>query len=145
MSVPDDDKDIRPRPDPTVLTTAALEREIRHLKELIDKDREASAKAIDVALHEMNRRLSELNQLRSEVETDRVQFVRADVYHPAHDEMRRQRIADREMLVVMQSDIKTNATELAEMKSSLSWLSRLVVGAVILAIIAFGFRAITGR
>jgi hypothetical protein len=141
----DEDKDVRPRPDPTVLTTIQLDREIGHLKELMDKDRAASTKAIEIALEEMNRRLAELNELRKAVELDRVQFVRGDVYFPAHDEMRRQRTTDRESMVAMDRDVKQNATDLAEVKSSLMWLSRLVIGAVILAIIAFGFKALAGR
>ncbi len=141
----EDNRDSRPNPDPTLLTTAALDREIGHLKELIAKDRETSQQAIEVALAEMNRRLSELNELRKAVETDRSQFLRSDVYHPAHDELRRQRITDGERMVAMLGDIKQNATDVAELKSSLMWLSRLVIGAVILAVIAFGFRAMTGR
>lgn len=145
MTTRDDSQDVRPRPDPTALTTAQLDREISHLKELMDKDREASQEAISVALKEMNRRLEELNELRKAVEADRSQFVRGDVYHPAHDEVRRQRVTDGERMIAMLGDIKQNATDVAELKSSLMWLSRLVIGAVILAVIAFGFRALAGR
>lgn len=153
---PDNDNDIKPRPDPTALTTAALDREISHLKELMEKDhahiieivgkdRDSQQKALEVALTQMDRRLGELNELRKAVENDRVQFVKIDVYHPAHEELRRQRVADGERIVGMQSDIKSNATNLARLESSVMWLSRLVVGAMILAIISYAFQKLLVR
>lgn len=145
MKQPDDNEDSRPRPDPTALTTAQLDREISHLKELMNKDRAAQQEALEVALKQMERRLEELNELRKAVESDRSQFVRGDVYLPAHEELRRQRVADNERITVNAAKIENNATDLAELRSSLMWLSRLVIGAVILALIAFGFRALTGR
>jgi hypothetical protein len=148
----DDDRDIRPRPDPTVLTIALLDREIAHvkveiahLKELSAKDRDANQKALEVALKEMNRRLEDLNELRKAVETDRLQFVRNDVYHPAHEEIRRQMGLFTTAQVGMASDIKTNATDLAELKSSMMWLSRLVIGALVLAIITYAFQKLVVR
>jgi len=136
----DDNRDIRPRPDPTVLTTAQLDREIAHLKELMVKDQVSQQKALEVALTQMDRRLGELNELRKSVEKDRIEFVRADVYHPAHEELRRQRVADGERMVQIQGDVKKNATDLAELKSSMMWLSRLVIGALVLAIIGYVFQ-----
>jgi multidrug efflux pump subunit AcrA (membrane-fusion protein) len=145
LTQPDDNRDIRPRPDPTVLTTAQLDREIAHLKELMNKDRESQQEALEVALAQMDRRLEDLNELRKAVESDRSQFVRNDVYRPSFEEFRRQRAADGERMVGMQADIKTNATDLAELKSSMMWLSRLVVGALVSAIILYAFQRLTGR
>jgi len=141
----DDNKDIRPRPDPTVLTTAQLDREIAHLKELMVKDQVSQQKALEVALTQMDRRLGELNELRKSVEKDRIEFVRVDVYHPAHEELRRQRIADGERMVGMQSDIKMNSNGLARLESSMMWLSRLVIGALVLAIITYAFQKLVVR
>lgn len=140
-----DDNDIRPRPDPTALTTAQLDREIAHLKELMTKDQEAQQEALEVALTQMDRRLGELNELRKAVENDRSQFVKIDVYHPAHEELRRQREADGQRIVAMQSDIKTNSTNIAELRSSMMWLSRLVVGALIMAVIGYAFQKLLIR
>lgn len=156
MNPADDSKESRPNPDPSRLTTAQLDREIAHLKELmeqdrahlkqmVDKDRESQQKALEVALTQMDRRLGELNELRKAVESDRSQFVRGDVYGPAHEELRSQREADSKAAVAMASDIKTNATDLAELKSSMMWLSRLVVGAMILAIITYAFQKLLVR
>lgn len=142
---PDDNRDIRPRPDPTVLTTAQLDREIAHLKELMVKDQVSQQKALEVALTQMDRRLGELNELRKSVEKDRIEFVRVDVYHPAHEELRRQRIADGERMVGMQSDIKMNSNGLARLESSMMWLSRLVIGALVLAIITYAFQKLVVR
>ena len=147
-----ENRDVRPIPDPTLLTTAQLDREIAHvkqeiahLKELSAKDRDANQKALDVALKELNRRLEDLNELRKAVETDRLQFVRNDVYHPAHEELRRQMGQFTTAQVGMAADIKTNATDLAELKSSMMWLSRLVVGALISAIILYAFQKLLVR
>lgn len=142
---PPNDKESRPNPDPTLLTTAALDREIRHLKELMQRDAEAQQEALKVALAQMDRRLEDLNELRKAVEIDRSQFVTRDVYHPAHEELRRQRVVDSERIAIMTGEIKTNATDLAELKSSMMWLSRLVVGALILGIIAYAFQKLLGR
>jgi len=143
LTLPDDNRDIRPRPDPTVLTTAQLDREIGHLKALMNKDRENQQQALEVALKQMERRLEDLNELRKAVEADRSQFVRSDVYHPAHEELRRQRVTDSERMVAMSSDIKTNSNDLAELKSSMMWLSRLVIGALISAVILYAFQRLT--
>lgn len=70
------------------------------------------------------------------------QFVKAEVYLPAHEELRRQRVIDAEKLTVLTGDVKNNATEIAGMKSSLTWLTRLIIGALILAIIAWVFQRI---
>jgi len=135
----------RPNPDPTLLTTAALDREIAHLKELMNMARAAQEQALEVALKQMERRLEDLNELRKAVETDRLQFVRSDVYRPAHEELRQQRVLDGNKMIAMQADIKTNATDLAELKSSMMWLSRLVIGALISAVILYAFQKLTGR
>jgi len=133
-------RDIRPIPDPTLPTTAQSDREIAHLKELTSRDQQSQQKALEVALVQMDRRLDELNELRKAVEKDRIEFVRIDVYRPAHEELRQQRVIDGERIIGMQSDIKKNATDLAELKSSMMWLSRLVIGALVLAIIGYVFQ-----
>jgi len=102
-------------------------------------------KALEVALTQMDRRLGELNELRKAVEKDRLEFVRVDVYHPAHEELRRQRITDGERMVSMQADIKANSTGFARLESSMMWLSRLVIGALILAIITYAFQRLLTR
>jgi len=145
MKPDDNNQDWRPIPDPTLLTTAQLDREIAHLKELTAKDQQAQQKALEVALVQLDRRLNELNELRKAVEKDRVEFVRVDVYRPAHEELRTQRQTDSERMIAMASDIKTNATDLAELKSSMMWLSRLVIGALVLAIITYAFQRLLVR
>jgi len=120
----------------------ALRTEVCGLKELLQAENEATAEALRVARGELERRLEGLNELRKDVEKDRAQFVKADVYGPAHEELRRQRTADLEKITIVTGDIKNNATEIAGMKSSLTWLTRLIIGAVILAIIAYVFQKI---
>lgn len=145
MNSDSDNRDSRPNPDPTLLTTVQLDREIGHLKELMIRDQEAQQKALEVALTQMDRRLGELNELRKAVENDRAQFVKVDVYHPAHEELRRQRENDGGRMITMQSDIKSNATNLVRLESSVMWLSRLVIGALVTIAIAYAFQKLTGR
>lgn len=153
---PADDSDIRPRPDPTVLTTAQTDREIAHLKELMlrdrDAEREARKVALDgekearrVALEAMDRRLLELPELRTEIVKVRNEFVRSEVYNPAHEELRKQREADSKIAIAMAADIKANATAIAKLESSMMWLSRLVVGALISAVILYAFQRLLVR
>jgi hypothetical protein len=156
MNPDDDNRDRRPIPDPTALTTIQLDREIAHLKELSGRDRDAEREARKVALEgerearrvaldAMDRRLLEIPQLRDEIVKVRAEFVRVEVYSPAHEELSRQRIADGERIITMQSDIKSNATNLARLESSMMWLSRLVIGALISAVILYAFQKLTGR
>lgn len=109
------------------------------------KDQEAQQEALEVALTQMDRRLGELNELRKAVEKDRIEFVRVDVYLPAHEELRRQRQVDGDKIITIQGDIKQNATAIAELRSSMMWLSRLVVGALIAAVIAYAFQRLLVR
>lgn len=101
--------------------------------------------AIKVARGEMDRRLSELNQLRKEVTDDRSEFVKGDVYGPAYEEVRRQRTQDNEKAIVLAGTVQNAITDIASMKSSQMWLTRLVIGAMILGIIAYAFQRLTGH
>lgn len=112
------------------------------LKEHLEARIADSAKALVVARAELERRLDGLNELREDVEKDRAQFVKGDVYYPAHEELRRQRVADAEKITVIQGDVKSNATDIAAMKNSLTWLTRLIMGALILGVIAYVFQKI---
>lgn len=147
-----DDSDSRPRPDPTALTTAQLDREIAHLTELMERDRDAEREARKVALEgerearrvaleAMDRRLLELPELRTEIVKVRNEFVRNDVYGPAHEELRKQRDLDSKQAVGMTADIKANATAIARLENSIMWLSRLVIA----ALIAYAFQKLLGR
>lgn len=109
------------------------------------RDQEAQQEALEVALTQMDRRLGELNELRKAVEKDRVEFVRVDVYAPAHEELRRQRVADGERIIAILGDIKQNASAIAELRNSMMWLSRLVVGALIAGVIAYAFQRLLVR
>lgn len=145
MRTDNDNKDVRPIPDPTLLTTAQLDREIAHLKELMKRDGDAEREARKVALDAMDRRLLELPELRNEIVKVRGEFVRTEVYAPAHEELRGQRQVDGERMVGMQADIKANSNGLARLESSMMWLSRLVIGSLILAIITYVFQRLVVR
>lgn len=148
----DDGQDIRPRPDPTSLTTAQTDREIGHLKELMLRDRDAEREARKVALEgekearrvaleAMDRRLLELPSLRELIVKIQNEYVRSDVYGPAHEDLRRQREADSKETIAMRAEIKQNATDIATLRASNTWLSRLIIAAlisVVFALLTFG-------
>lgn len=113
---------------------------IATLKEHFETRLRLMEEALSVARTELERRLNGLNELRQDVEKDRSQFVKTDVYYPAHEELRRQRTADSEKITIIQGDVKSNATDIAALKNSQTWLSRLIVGALILGVIAYIFQ-----
>lgn len=98
-----------------------------------------------LAREELERRLEGLNELRKEVTSDRAQFVKTEVYLPAHEELRRQRNADNEKAIVLAGQVQENTKDIAGMKSSLMWLTRLIAGAILLGLIAYVFQRLTGR
>ena|SRR5688572_26422155 len=119
-----------------------LRGEVRDQKELLQAENASTAQALVVAREALEKRLEGLNDLRKEVVNDRTQFVKTDVYVPAHEELRRQRVVDAEKIVIIQGDLKNNENDISAIKSSLMWLTRLILGAVILAIIAYVFQRI---
>lgn len=124
---------------------AAVREENRAQKELLQAENAATAQAVKVARFELERRLEGLNELRKEVTNDRQQFVKTDVYTPAHEVLRQQRVADNEKAIILTGQVQENSKDIAGMKSSLMWLTRLIVGAVLLGLVTYAFRALTGR
>jgi hypothetical protein len=115
------------------------------LKELLEGRITEQERALTLAREELERRLDSLNELRKEVTNDRSQFVKVDVYAPAHEELRRQRNADNEKAIVLAGQVQENSKDIASMKSSLLWLTRLIAGAILLGLIAYVFQRLTGR
>lgn len=124
---------------------AAVREEQRAQKELLQAENASTATALVVARRELERRLEGLNELRSEVTKDRAQFVKSDVYVPAHEELRRQRQADNEKAIILTQEVQENSKDIAGMKSSLMWLTRLIIGALLLALISYAFQRLTGK
>lgn len=110
-----------------------------------DAEVAAMQTALDVYRGEMERRLGELNQLRKEVTDDREQFVRREMYEPAIKEMVKEVNSLADKHIETAAAVAANREAVDNLKNSLNWLARLVIGAVILALVAFGFRALTGR
>lgn len=124
---------------------AALREELRAQKELLQAENTSTAEAVVVARSELERRLEGLNELRKEVTKDREQFVKLDVYAPAHEALRIQRVTDNEKAIQLASIVNNNTVEIAAMKSSLTWLTRLILGALIMAIVGYVFQRLTTR
>lgn len=114
-------------------------------RERHDAEVEAIRTAVTIARDEMERRLAELNQLRREVTQDRELFVRREIYDPTIKELTKEVNSLADKHIEMTAGQAANTEAITALKNSLNWLARLIVGAVILAIIAFGFRAMTGR
>lgn len=124
---------------------AALREELRSQKELLQAENAATASAVVVARNELERRLEGLNELRKEVTKDREQFVKVDVYAPAHEVLRMQRVTDNEKAIQLAAQVNNNTVEIAAMKSSLMWLTRLILGALILGIIGYAFQKLLAK
>lgn len=122
---------------------SAVREEMRANKGLLQAENANTATALVVARTEMERRLEGLNELRKEVTKDREQFVKHDVYVPAHEELRRQRVADNEKAIILTGEVQENSKDIAALKSSQMWLTRLIAGALILGIIGYLFQRIT--
>lgn len=129
----------------TDVQTASIREELRSQKELLQAENASTAQALVVAREELERRLEGLNELRKEVTKDREQFVKLDVYAPAHEALRVQRVVDNEKAIQLTAIVNNNTVEIAAMKSSLMWLTRLILGALIMAIIGYAFQRLTAR
>lgn len=126
-------------------TQKLLEVQLKDTKELLETKLEERDKATALGHAELERRLDGLNELREDVVKDRSQFVKMDVYAPAHEELRRQRQADNEKAIALAGSVQANTTDIASIKSSLTWLTRLIVGALILGLVGYVFQRLTGR
>lgn len=124
---------------------AGLREEVRAQKELLQAENAATAEALKVARNVLEKRLEGLNELRAEVTKDREQFVKSDVYVPAHEALRLQRVSDNEKAIMLTGQVTENSKDIAGMKSSLMWLTRLIIGAILLGLITYAFRVLTGR
>jgi hypothetical protein len=122
-----------------------FETRLASARERHDAEVHAMQIALNVARDEMERRLSELNQLRKEVTSDREQFVRHEVYDPVVKDLVKEKGSLEDKVIEITASQAANKEAISGLKNSLGWLARLVIGAVILALIAFGFRALTGR
>lgn len=122
----------------------AVREEMRANKELLQAENEQTATALVVARTELERRLEGLNELRSEVTKDREQFVKLDVYAPAHEALRLQRVSDNEKAIILAGQVQTNREEIAALKSSQMWLTRLIATGLILGIIGYIFQRVSG-
>ena len=127
----------------TDVQIAAVREEIRSTKELLQAETANTAQALVVARGVLEGRLEGLNELRKEVTNDRQQFVKLDVYVPAHEALRVQRVADNEKSITLAAQVQTNREEIAALKSSQMWLTRLIAGALILGIIGYVFQRVT--
>lgn len=116
---------------------ASVREELRANKELLQAENAGTATALALARTELERRLEGLNELRSEVTKDREQFVKLDVYAPAHEALRVQRATDNDKAIALTAQVQGNREEIAALKSSLMWLTRLILGALIVGIIGY--------
>lgn len=122
---------------------AAVREELLAVKALLQAENANTSEALVVAREVLEKRLEGLNELRKEVTNDRQQFVKIDVYAPAHEELRRQRVSDNEKAIVVGQQVLENSKDIAALKNSQMWLTRLIAGALILGIIGYIFQRLT--
>lgn len=112
--------------------------EVEHIRELLKiKDEQIKHQAI-----EYERRLSELNHAHDQAQEAFKTYVSLNVYNPAQDEIKKR-------LELMQSDMnivsnKTtrNQEELSKLANTLTWVTRTIVGVILVAAVSFVLRGL---
>ena len=122
-----------------------LEVRLHALSERHDADIRNLREMLKIAGQNIDLRLAELNKLRNEVVEDRDQFVPRSAYEPAHKEIVHQLQSLSDKHIEVTSNVAANVLLIQDMKNSLTWLARVVIGALIAAIVAIMFRLLTGR
>lgn len=115
-------------------------RDILALRELIEERFRGLSKALDLQAKEYERRLTDLNHAHALAEQRNAEFIRGEVYHPAHREVRDliDKLATKE--VSLEGDLRLVEQRLASLTSSLLWLTRLLIGAAVGGIAALLLR-----
>lgn len=110
-----------------------IDNEISHLKEIREKDQQQ----LKIQATEYERRLTELNHAHERAETDRHQYITVAVYDTTQRDIRALIEVQRNSAERATNLAESNARDIARLTNTLSWLTRTIVGAVLVAIVAF--------
>lgn len=113
-----------------------VDREVEHLREL----RQADHTALQLQHAEYTRRLEELNHAHQKAEQDRLLFLTISTYEAAHREALALIEVQRQAAEKANNLAENNAKDIARLTSTLTWITRTVVGAILVAIVALLLR-----
>lgn len=115
-----------------------IDKEVAHLRELRNGDKdEVKKQAV-----EYERRLSELNHSHDQAQEAFKTYVSLNVYTPAHEELAKQLETLHDELSVVKNVANRNKEDLARLGSNLMWITRTLVGAILVAAVAFVLRGL---
>lgn len=106
-----DQGDWRPRPDPTVLTTEALHREVAALRELIEERISATDLLVNEKFNSVDRQLTLVERQRVEQKSDTEKAVNAALV-AQKDAVKEQTIASEKAIQKSESSIKEQLTQI---------------------------------
>lgn len=89
---------------------------------------------------EYERRLEELNHAHRREQDDKAEFVNRQVHEKEMADLRRQLDKIREDSLEAKNIATANAKDIANMQATLVWLSRTIIGAILVAIVAMLLR-----
>jgi len=121
---------------------AVLRAELDALKKLSDERREADRDALKLQAAEYERRLAALNHEADQLRRMQATYLPREVYEAEARELRSRAEALKLTAAEHTGAAQSLGTRVAELAAGLNWLGRLVVGAVIVALIAWGFQAL---
>lgn len=118
---------------------------VDQLLELHVKMHELDAAQLELQASEYERRLTDLNHAHTRAQEDKETYVNKDVYNATQAELR-QLITDLQQKMNAVTNVAASSQQgLAKLESTLAWLSKLVIGSVITALIAIVFQILNGR
>lgn len=115
-----------------------VDKEIAHLRELRSGDKEEIKKQAA----EYERRLTQLNHAHETAIEVNKTYLSLNVYQPAHEELEKQLEAIRVEMNTISNMAARNKEDLARLGSNLMWITRTLVGAILVAAVAFVLRGL---
>lgn len=152
--MPEHDAILPPAPDTLTTVVAVLRQEVRDLKDQLARERLADKEKLELQAKEYERRLESLNNDRALAVSVQKTYLTLDTYDAAHRELgskletaehtlslRMDGLAARFETaqlagVASNSEIRSNAEAIASLRESQTWVVRLVIGLVIVALVA---------
>lgn len=113
-----------------------INKEIAHLRELRHGDKET----LEKQAKEYERRLTELNHAHARSQEDKAQFLTIAVYEAKHQDLRNLLEAYRQAGEKTSNQAETNSRDIARLTNTLTWITRTVIGSILVAIVALLLR-----
>jgi chromosome segregation ATPase len=127
------------------LEHAIAQRVVDHERRLTDRwanharEHQMIQEAVAKAEAAVDKRLEAMNELRTQINAERGAYITRAVYETGHEELRARVTLSTEALIKQGADLGSLREDLAALKNGQEWLVRVVVGAVITAIVGILF------